>query len=188
MDGFSPGLLNQTLMGPRPRRRLLWCRAPDLGTMLKHTQTLATHGNHSMQKPDESKTFPAQIVGELLRTERQNDGTRVLLRDLIVEVESKRITVPTGTQTDFSTIPWFGRILVRWSRVDIAGVVHDFLYHTQVFPRSKADRIWRLCAVSGEHRANWFQGWTGWLALRIAGWVAWNACKRRIESGDYHCR
>ena len=131
---------------------------------------------------------PAKIISDLLRTERQNDGTRVLLRDLKMSVESDVISIPEGTVTDFSTIPWYGRILVRWSRVDIAGVVHDFLYHEQIYSRAKADRIWRLCAISGEHSANWIQGWIGWLALRVGGWVAWNACRRRIESGQYKCQ
>lgn len=134
------------------------------------------------------RTDSAEIISELLQTERQNDGTRVLLRDLIVRVESDTITVPTGTVTDFSTIPWFGRLLVRWSRVDIAGVVHDYLYHTQDFTRSKADKIWRLCAFSGTHSANWFQAWVGWVALRIGGWVAWRACKKRTERGKYERR
>ena len=128
---------------------------------------------------------PAKIVGGLLQTERRNDGTRTLLRDLKVVVGSTEIVVPKGTVTDFSTIPWYGRILVRWSKVDIAGVVHDHLYHKQIFTRSRADQIWRLCAVSGNHRANPVQAWIGWLALRLGGWYAWHQCNLRIERGVY---
>jgi hypothetical protein len=135
-----------------------------------------------------TRTDPAKLVSDWLRTERQPDGTRILLRELKLDVDSTVINVAEGTNTDFSTIPWYGRILVRWSRVDIAGVVHDYLYHKQEFSRSRADRIWRLCAVSGEHRANQFQAWVGWFALRIGGWLAWNACKRRIQSGAYECK
>ena len=131
------------------------------------------------------KKDPAKIIGRLLQTERQNDGRRILLRDLTVKVEFDTITVPMGTTTDFSTIPWFGRVLVRWSRVDIAGVVHDYLYHKQTFTRSKADRIWRLCAVSGNHSANCCQAWIAWFALKVGGWVAWNACKKRMKHGKY---
>ena len=68
-----------------------------------------------------TRTDPAVLVSENLRTERLSDGTRSLLRELVVEVDSIEIDVPQGVITDFSTIPWFGRILVRWSRVDIAG-------------------------------------------------------------------
>lgn len=129
---------------------------------------------------------PAVLIGDRLQTERQDDGRRVLLRPLTIKVDSETITVPQGTKTDFSTIPWFGRVLVRWSKVDIAGVVHDFLYHTKPFSRSKADRIWRLCAISGGHRANLFQAWVAWAALRIGGWLAWGACKNRIKLGRYN--
>ena len=78
-----------------------------------------------------TRTDPAKLVSDWLRTERQPNGTRILLRELNVDVDSTVINVPEGISTDFSTIPWYGRFLVRWSRVDIAGVVHDYLYHKQ---------------------------------------------------------
>lgn len=118
--------------------------------------------------------LPTRLVGGLLQTERQKNGCRRLLRDLVVDVDGLRITIPAGTLTDFSSIPWFGRFLVRWSKVDIAGVVHDWLYQTAFTSRARADEIWRLVAIAGEHHANAFQGWTGWLALRVSGWSAWN--------------
>ena len=125
---------------------------------------------------------PSTVVGDLMQTERLPNGRRRLLRDLVVEVESERITVPKDTETDFSSIPWFGRILVHWSKVDIAGVVHDWLYLTGVYSRAKSDRIWRLVAMSGEHHANAFQAWVGWFALRIGGWIAWNRLREQNET------
>ena len=116
----------------------------------------------------------ARLVSGNLQTERMSDGRRRLLRDLVVEVDGLLITVPAGTLTDFSTIPWFGRALVRWSKVDIAGVVHDWIYQTEFTSRARADKIWRLVAVAGDHHANAFQAWVGWLALRLCGWRAWN--------------
>ena len=110
-------------------------------------------------------TKSTQLVSGSLQTERMDNGRRRLLRDLVVEVAEERITIPTGTVTDFSTIPWFGRALVRWSKVDIAGVVHDWLYQTGATTRTRADAIWRLVAVAGEHRANAFQAWIGWIGL-----------------------
>ena len=115
---------------------------------------------------------PTRLVSGPLQTERQRDGRRRLLRDLVVDVDGQQITIPAGTLTDFSSIPWFGRILVRWSKVDIAGVVHDWLYQTAFTSRARADRIWRLVANAGEHHANSFQAWAGWLALRVGGWLA----------------
>lgn len=124
-------------------------------------------------------TDSTRLVSGPLRTERMGNGRRRLLRDLTVEVAGDQITVPFGTETDFSSIPWFGRMLVRWSKVDVAGVVHDWLYQTGVTSRSHADDIWRLVAIAGEHRANAFQAWTAWLGLRLGGWYAWLQHRQR---------
>ena len=117
-----------------------------------------------------------------LQTERRSDGNRALLRDFTVVVEGHAYTVPEKAITDYSTIPWFGRFLVRWSKVDIAGVIHDCLYQTgHALSRSQADRVWRIVAKAGEHRANWIQAWIGWASLRVGGWIAWN--RYRSEDG-----
>jgi len=115
---------------------------------------------------------------EPLQTERLANGRRRLLRDLIVEVQGERYTVPAGTETDFSTIPWFGRAFVHWSKVDVAGVVHDWLYQSGYISRRRADTVWRLVALAGVHHANQFQAWAGWAALRIGGWYAWDQYRR----------
>lgn len=117
---------------------------------------------------------PTRLVSEPLQTERQPNGRRLLLRKLEVDVDGEVIPIPKHTVTDYSSIPWFGRIVVRWSKVDIAGVVHDHLYCTQTMSRARADRIWRLVAVAGEHHANALQAWICWAALRLGGWIAWN--------------
>jgi hypothetical protein len=124
---------------------------------------------------------PAKIISGPLQTERLSTGKRRLLRDLIVEVEGEQLTIPKDTSTDFSTIPWYGRILVRWSKVDIAGVVHDWLYQTGKHSKSHADRIWRLVAISGEHHANWFQAWACWVALSVGGWSSWLGHRRNDQ-------
>jgi hypothetical protein len=107
------------------------------------------------------------------------DGHRRLLRDLVIVVAGELFTVPKGTETDFSSIPWFGRLLVRWSKVDIAGVVHDWLYQTGSITRARADTIWRLVALAGEQNANAFQAWAAWLGLRLGGWIVWNRYRQR---------
>ena len=118
-------------------------------------------------------------VSKPLRTERMEDGRRRLLRDLVVDIDGERIRVPRETHTDFSSIPWFGRFLVRWSKVDIAGVVHDWLYQTGSTTRARADTIWRSLAMAGEHRANAFQAWAAWLGLRLGGWIVWDRYRTR---------
>ena len=122
------------------------------------------------------------LVSDPMQTERLHDGRRRLLRDLVVEVDGKKITVVKGTVTDFSTIPWPGRFLVHWSKVDIAGVVHDWLYQTGSKTRSEADKTWRAVAMAGEHHANTVQAWIGWMALRIGGWWAWIRYRNRDRS------
>ena len=70
-----------------------------------------------------------------LRVERLPDGRRKLLRPLKVDVSPTAHgqdiqTVPEGFSMDYSSLPWDLRWLVKWDRVDIAGVVHDHLYRT----------------------------------------------------------
>ena len=120
-----------------------------------------------------------------LRTERLNDGRRKLLRDYKIEIKGKVYTVPEGNfSTDFSSIPWYGRFVVRWSKVDIAGVVHDFLYQTGMENRRDSDEIWRLVALSGEHRANRLQARICWLALRVGGCCAWRRYRKAEEEAE----
>lgn len=117
-----------------------------------------------------------------LQTKRLSDGTRELLKSLTVHMsEAVAITVSMGFKTDFSSIPWIFRFIVRWSKVDIAGVVHDWLYYTGEKGQTEADRIWRLIALAGEHRANWLQAWLCWLGLRLGGWWAWRQHRRARE-------
>lgn len=116
--------------------------------------------------------------GKPLRTERIAGGLRVLLRPLELQVPGGPLVVPAGFVTDFSSIPWFLSWVVRWSKVDLAGVAHDHLYATGRrgdvdITRGYADAVWREVAMSGVHRANTFQGWGGWLALRAFGGFVW---------------
>lgn len=100
-------------------------------------------------------------------------GRRVLLRPFKILVEGSMIVVPKGFDTDFSSYPWFTRVLVRFDRVDVAGVVHDYLYREGNRTRAEADRVWRLIAEHGERSANKVQSWLSWAGIRAGGWVAW---------------
>lgn len=128
-----------------------------------------------------------------LHTERCSDGSRKLLKPLTVIVEGKKnkkgkkiekdeeITVPVGFVTDYSSIPWGARWVMHWSKVDVAGVVHDWLYakaYNSKLTRRQTDMIWQDIARSGEHKANRFQAAAGWLGLRIGGGCTWR-CYRR---------
>ena len=118
------------------------------------------------------------VIGDPLLVERQPDGTRVLKRDIVVQVNEHRgwepIRVKKDFVTDYSSIPTLLSWVVRWSRVDIAGVVHDCLYRYGQMPRKDADKVWWLVALSGKNRANRMQAGLCWLALRGFGVPTWN--------------
>ena len=127
------------------------------------------------------------VKGVPLRTERLSNGRRKLLCALVVEVPasapgspSKTITVPSGFDTDFSSLPTFLQWIVHWSKVDVAGVVHDRLY-AEGADRKWADQIWRELALSGEHHASRVQAGICWLGLRVFGAIAWNRHAERRE-------
>lgn len=117
-----------------------------------------------------------------LSTTRLLNGLRVLNRDFSLTFEGITVVVPKGFITDFSSYPWFSRVLVRFDRVDVAGVIHDYLYHHGNCTRAQADRSWRVVAMLGEHSANPVQAWLSWLGLRIGGWIAWNSHRKRQGS------
>ncbi len=129
---------------------------------------------------------PSRIVGKPLRTERLPCGKRKLLCDLKVELNqiqvnrtfSGLITVNSGFVTDFSSIPTLCHWIVRWSKVDIAGVVHDWLYAKGCLTRTQSDEIWRIIAVSGQHCASDVQAYICWIGLRILGGFAWRKHKK----------
>ena len=124
---------------------------------------------------------PSRIVGGQLRTERLNNGKRRLLCELQVSIELTQInqtlpnsvTVEPDFVTDFSSIPTPCQWIVRWSKVDIAGVVHDWLYAKGSLNRAQSDEIWRKIAVSGQHSANTVQAYICWIGIRIGGGFAW---------------
>ena len=127
----------------------------------------------------------SRIKNQPLRTERLSDGTRKLCDSLEVEVPSihrddppESIIVAAEFVTDFSSIPTMFQWVVRWSKVDVAGVVHDWLYAQGKLTRTRADEIWRIVALSGAHRANPLQAYVCWFFLRLCGGWAW---KRHAE-------
>lgn len=109
-----------------------------------------------------------------LQVERLANGRRKLLRDLRYAVGDTVVIVPAGFVTDYSSIPFGFRWIMRWNRVDVAGVVHDCLYRDPDYPRLRADWIWFKVARSGRRRARaWpHQAVAGLVALVLFGWRA----------------
>ena len=118
-----------------------------------------------------------------LRTMRLRDGSRQLLRPLVVTVTvkggAKVIKIPAGFRTDYSSIPTVLQWFVLWSKVDVAGVVHDWLYRAGGMDRKDADKIWRDIAMTGVNRATKFQAQGCYVAgLRIGARFTW-CCYRK---------
>ena len=124
---------------------------------------------------------PSCVISGPLQTEKMPDGRRRLLRDLIVKAEGSTPVVLARKDftTDFSSIPWFGRFLVRWSKVDVAGVAHDLLYQTGTSTRKTADEVWRQVAMAGEHCATPLQARICWMFLRGFSYRAWKSYRNQ---------
>ena len=88
-----------------------------------------------------------------------------------VDGSAGTIDVFSGFTTDYSSIPTLLHWFVSWWKVDVAGVVHDFLYRDTNCPRDTADAVWRELALSGRSCASSFQAWVCWVMLRgFGGW------------------
>ena len=108
-----------------------------------------------------------------LQVERLHDGRRKLLQDFKYTVGREPIRVPAGFVMNYSSLPWGTRWLIHWTRVDIAGVVHDYLYSEDKrdYSRRRADWIWFRVALSGCRRAFPHQAVLGLIALLLFGWM-----------------
>lgn len=120
---------------------------------------------------------------------RLPNGKRELLIPINVTVELEpsglqvirrfSANIPAGFQTDYASGP--AQLVVRFSRVDIAGVVHDWMYSMQ-HDRRLADEVFYAVAITGQHCANKLQARTCWLALRAFGWIAYARHGRDIAN------
>ena len=101
--------------------------------------------------------------------------------------DEKPIIIPKGFITDFSSIPLGLRWTIHWKRVDLAGVVHDWLYAIAKNggrERMEVDWIWWDVALSGKRgvtRANRFQAAAGWLGIKSGVPKAFGSVMRSIR-------
>jgi hypothetical protein len=92
----------------------------------------------------------------------------VVLDDVVIN----RIEVPVSFVTDLGSIPrilW--NVLPPIGPASRAFVVHDYLYATQNFPRSTADKV-LLRAMFSTH-TKILACWAIYLGVRLGGWYAW---------------
>lgn len=106
--------------------------------------------------------------------EIQRDGLRArLLETWRCSVDGVRYEIPAGFETDFASIP-SRRML---GNVQLWALLHDHLYWANGMTRAQADRIMRR-AMAG-FGVSWWIRWIVWAAVRLGGWVAWRAHRRR---------
>ena len=111
-----------------------------------------------------------------LHTKRLDNGKRQITRDLTYRIndegEEKEVTVRAcdAFTTEFSSVPCGLRWFVHWTRIDTAGVIHDYLYRSTRFTRLKDDLIWFKVAIQGRPKALPWQAWGGLIGMRLIGW------------------
>lgn len=112
-----------------------------------------------------------------------DNGTDVLRRALTYCIDGVRYEASKGFITDYSSVPYFARPIVRFDRTRSAGIIHDKLYQTgknngEKISRWASDMAWRRIAQYGTNHANFAQAWSLWLGLRIGGWVTWRKYRK----------
>lgn len=119
-------------------------------------------------------TFLSKLV-----VEQVDNDTWMLLKDLLVEFEpgldvvnsDKKIqylTVPANFSTDFASVP---RVPIVYTYVaglgKRAGVVHDYLYHTNMVSKHTADLALEACLAANGVSA--FRRWLMYSGVHIFG-------------------
>ena len=95
-----------------------------------------------------------------------------VMQDFSYHYKDETITVPAGFITDLASVPWPASMMIPKSgRFNEAAVVHDYLYHCQMFTRAKSDAIFR--EAMKDLGVNWFKRGTMYNAVRVGGWTVW---------------
>jgi hypothetical protein len=108
------------------------------------------------------------------------DGLRhVLTSPLTYDTdELKQVTAPIGFWTDGASVPrilW--RVYPPFGKYFRAAVIHDYLYYSGVFVRSKCDHIFREAILAcGCSRVT---AWTLYTGVRVGGWVAYGNYRKK---------
>ena len=110
------------------------------------------------------------------------DGEWMLLNNLEVKVEGKVYYIPKCTTTDFASIPRLFRVFFSpYGKTYLrASILHDFLYRSQIKPRSVADKLF-LKVMLADGTPKW-KAYLFYYSVRLFGIYAW--MKNRYF-GDY---
>lgn len=110
------------------------------------------------------------------QVERLDDGSRKIItpwryRDSILGT----VIVPVGFVTDYSSVPHrLSWLMPPWWKIDLAGILHDYLYRERAFTaarRKRADVAWAtVAAAQGNSSYSVSKGYYG---LRAFGWTSY---------------
>jgi len=111
------------------------------------------------------------------------DGANwITLTDIVFTVDLKQYTVPSGSVTDFASIPNISRVTInRIGKAVVAFVIHDWLRTKtgQVMSTKNCDMVlYLLMRILGE---SWYTSNKVYYALRSFGWTASVGDNRRVE-------
>lgn len=84
------------------------------------------------------------------------------------------ITVPSGFDFDFASVPLLfqGLFPKVGTKTDVAALLHDWLYATQIYDRRLADRLFYYAMLNiGVPK---FKAWSMYQAVRLGGGIPWN--------------
>ncbi len=82
------------------------------------------------------------------------------------------VKVPTGTPTDFASVPWpFRMIFPNVGPYARAAIFHDQLYRQQTCSRRTADSI--FLDIMTHDNVVWWQKWPIYAAVRFGGGYFW---------------
>ena len=103
-----------------------------------------------------------------------SDNAFVLRSDFVVKYYDLVITVPSGFDTDFASVP---RVPIAFtlfgSKAKKSAVLHDYLYATRPFSRLECDKAF-LCAMQTEG-LGWFTRHAMYAGVRLGGGAYWRS-------------
>lgn len=113
---------------------------------------------------------------------RMTGGRRRLLAPLRFEYRGKEYEIPEGFTTDYSSWPKWLPWGPRWDRIDLAGIIHDWLWKHAHWPEDEArvgywkgNKVWYDVARAGDGETSAGPFWSvvGYAGLTLGGWWSW---------------
>ena len=111
------------------------------------------------------------------------DGEHVTLLEPLTYTadDGKEIIIPAGTVSDGASTPRiFWRTLPPFGPYWRPALMHDYLYQSGMFVRSKCDSLFHEAMIScGVGK---FKACIIWFGVRLGGWIAYNNYRKKEAS------